>query len=490
MALEKKQLIKIVGEKNVRDDEETLQTYAQDQSFAPKRKPDFIVFAETVEDVQHVVKLANETLTPVIPYSSGLNFRGAALPDHGGIILNLTRMNRILEINDENWFVVVEPGVTYEQLQEELMQKGYRLMIPFGSAPRRSALTSYLERDPVMAAASVAYGNFLILDTEVVLPDGELFRTGLWACGGSPGGTLGPVRNQIFRLWTGAQGTLGIMTKMVMQINPIINERKVFFLTFDKLADAIEPLKRIQRKEIGLECFLLNRFNMAALLSDDWEVPSSFPTVPKPSRSFDNLMGTLPPWIMTICISGAPRHPEEKILYEENALREVCDGLNIPLHENLPHERGIDRIMLDTILRPWRGLKKFNYRGSVHNISFKSPLKRITDMEQVMHRVCEEHGYDQPSLGGYILPLERGRGVHCEFDLHCDLNDNAETQKVKDLWTHASEALMNNGAFFDRPYGAWAEMVFQRSGNHTVKLREIKKELDPNGIMNPGKLCF
>ncbi|MCK5421241.1 MAG: FAD-binding oxidoreductase, partial [Deltaproteobacteria bacterium] len=154
MPLTKQRLVDIFGEKKVFDDGKTLQEYAQDQSFSPGRKPDFVVFAECVEEIQQVVRLANETLTPLIPYSSGLNFHGAALPDHGGVIVNLTRMNKILQIDEENWSVVVEPGVTFEQLQGELMKKGFYIMVPFGVAPKRSVLTSYLERDPVMAAPS------------------------------------------------------------------------------------------------------------------------------------------------------------------------------------------------------------------------------------------------------------------------------------------------------------------------------------------------
>lgn len=490
MLLEKKKLVDIIGESRVADDEKLLSGYAQDQSFSPKRMPDYVVFAETVEHIQLLIKLANQTLTPLIPYSSGLNFQGAALPDHGGVILDLSRMNKILEIDEKNWFAVIEPGVTYEQLQKELISKGFRLMIPFGAAAERSALTSYLERDPVLAAASFEYGNFLILDTELVLPDGEVFRTGLWSSGGQPGGTLGPIRNHLFRLWTGAQGTLGIMTKMGMHINPFINERKVYFITFNELSEAIEPIKRIQRKQIGMECFLLNRFNLAALLSEEWEVPKTFPTAPKPSKSFEYLRAHLPHWVLTICIHGSPRHPEEKVAYEEKALKEVCNDLNVQLRASLPEVSGLDRIIMNEIIFPWGILKKFNHRGSVHSLCFKSPLQQVADMENLTQKVCQDYGYSADSIGAYVLPMERGRAMHCEFDLHCDLENIQETQAVKDLWLRASELLLNQGAYFDRPYGAWSEMVFQRSGTHTRKLKEIKQQLDPRGILNPGKLCF
>ena len=486
----KQKLLNIFGKDRVFDDEKTLLKYAQDQSFSPKRTPDFLVFAEKTEEIQQLVKLSNETLIPVTPYSSGLNLHGAALPDHGGIILNLSRMNRILQVDEQNWFVMVEPGVTFEQLQRELMNKGFHVMIPFGVPARRSVLTSYLERDPVLAAPSIEHGNFLIMDSELVLPDGEVFRTGLWSSGGKAGGYMGPVRNLLFRLWTGAQGTLGIMTKMGIKINPFVKERKLYFITFDELSEAIEPLKKIQRREIGMECFLLNRFNLAALLSREWKIPESFPTTQKPSKSFEDFRKLLPSWVMMICIKGGPRNPEEKISYEEDALREVCQGLNIELKDSLPQVRGCDRLLLDELIHPWGILKKFNYRGSVHDLNFKSPLHRIGHMEELIKNICDTRDYDRTSIGAYALPLERGRAIHCEFDLHCNLEDEEETEKVKGLWLKASGVLMNEGAFFDRPYGAWAEMVYQRCGVYARKLKELKAELDPQGILNPGKLCF
>ncbi|MCX5895748.1 MAG: FAD-binding oxidoreductase, partial [Proteobacteria bacterium] len=454
------------------------------------RRPDFVVFAETAEEVQKLLRLANETVTPVIPYSSGLNFHGATIPDHGGVILNLSRMNSILSVDEQNWFAVIEPGVTYERLQDEALRRGFRIMIPLGAAPKRSVLSSYLERDPALSAASFEYGNFLIMDMEMVLPDGEIFRTGQWASGGEPGGPMGPVRNSLFRLWTGAQGTLGIITKMGVQITPFIKEREIYFIAFNELAEAIEPLQAIQKREIGLECFLLNRFNLAALLSEEWQIPETFPAQPTPSESFDSLRKTLPRWVMVICINGGLRQPQKKIAYEAEALREACCRCNVELMGSLPGGDGLSKVLLDEIIRPWGILKKFNYRGSVHALNFKSPVRQIARMEEVIKKVCAAVGYDAACIGGYVLPLERGRAMHCEFDLHCSLDDIRETMMVKDAWLRASERLMGAGAFFDRPYGAWADMLYKRCGMYTQKLREIKKELDPNNILNPGKLCF
>ncbi len=483
-------LIQLLGRDRVRDDEPTLERFSRDQSFAPVRRPDMVAYPETVEEVQAVVRYANEHRIPITPFSSGLNFHGAAVPDHGGILLNLSRMNHIPLLDEKNLMAVVEPGVTYAQLQDYLLARGYRVMMPFGVPPGRSVLTSYLERDPVMAAASFEYGNALIMDTEIILPTGEMLKTGVWSTADKPGGFMGPVRHLLYRLWTGAQGTLGIMTKMCIQIHPVIREKKVFFLTFQHLEDALGPLAAIQRREIGLECFLLNAFNLAAMLADDWEVPGSFPAPCVPSAAFLRMKEDLPAWTMMIVVHGAPRHPDEKIAYEEEALREACERLNLHLTESIPGIPGLARIIEAELLRPWQVLKKFNYRGSVHDLNYAVPLKKVALMESLIKETCRSGGYDPADMGGYLLPLERGRAVHCEFDLHCDLSNRPEAATVEQVWRKASEALINRGAYFSRPYGPWAEMMYRRSGSYTRKLKEIKDEVDPHHIMNPGKLCF
>ena len=490
MACRRVDLEGIFGNNRVFDDEKTLLAYSRDQSFVSARRPDCVVFAESAAEVQQLLKLAQQKKFPVIPFSSGLNFHGATIPDHGGVIFNLARMDKILRFDEENWFAVIEPGVTYEQLQAKALNKGFQIMIPFGASPKRSVVSSYLERDPALAAASFEYGNFLIMDMEIVLPDGEIFRTGQWSSGGEPGGPMGPVRNSLFRLWTGAQGTLGIVTKMGVKITPHIKERALYFICFNTLADAIEPLLQIQRREIGRECFLLNRFNLAALLADEWQVPEVFPVQPLTSESFEHLKKTLPPWTMVICLQGGPIKPEKKIAYEAEALKEICNQLNYAVLDSIPFGNGISQTIMDELLKPFRMLKKFNYRGAVHDLNFKSPIRQIAHMEAIIKTTCDAGGYDTASIGGYLLPLERGRAVHCEFDLHANPADSRESRNVRQVWLQASEALMRSGGFFDRPYGPWAEMVCRRTGSYTEKLKEIKKELDPNNILNPGKLCF
>jgi len=486
----KNSLQNILGDKNVFDDHDTLENYSKDQSFVSPCKPDFVVFPQSVEEVQELVRFAHKSKAPLVPFSSGLNFHGAAVPSKGGVIVNLSRMDKIITIDETNWLAVIEPGVTYEQLQDELAKKQLRAMIPLGVPPKRTALSSTLERDPALAAASFEYGNDLMLDTEIILPDGELFRTGLWASGGRPGSHLGPVRAMLYRFWTAAQGTFGIMTKMAVQAEYLPEKQEIFFITFSSLADSLEAIKQIQRREIGLECFLLNRFNLASLFCKDWKLPASFPADKTPSDHFETLLDNLPPWTLAICLSGSPRLPEEKISYEREALMNICSQLSITADTTISPIKDADKYISKFLFRPWDILKKFNHKGSVHSLSFKSPLKRVPEFETIINNACNENNYPLKYIGGYLLPLERGRAVHLEFDLHCDPSNTEEIEHIKQMFLKCSEVLISKGALFDRPYGAWAEMIYKRTGTYTEKLKELKNELDPHNIMNPGKLCF
>jgi hypothetical protein len=482
----KNDLTGVLGKNSVFDDEETLAGYSSDQSFVRPQMPDAVAFAESVQQVQEVVKYANQTATPIVPYSSGLNFHGGTIPKQGGIILNLSRMNKIIAVDEDNWFVNIEPGVTFQQLQDELEKHQLRAMIPFGAHPDRSALTSWVERDPALASASFEYGNDLLMDTEIILPYGDLFKTGLWSAGGKPGSHMGPVRSMLYRFWTAAQGTMGIITKACFKVEHFPAERKVIAYNFDSFYEAIEPIKEIQQKEIGLECFLINNFNLAALFCEEWQIPEKFPAQSILSDRFDSLRSEMPVWSLIICLNGAPEFGEEKIAYQEEALQEISSRMALSANSL----NGKEEPLLQEMLRPWNILKKYCFRGSVHDLSFKSPLKRVPEFQNIIAQVAGKYDYPIEDIGGYVLPIERGRGMHCEFDFHCDPNSPDERERVQRLWLEVSQRLIDEGAFFDQPYGAWADLMYSRIGEYTQKLKELKKELDPNSILNPGHLCF
>ena len=484
-----KQLEQIAGSGNVFDDPALKERYAADQSFVKASRPDVIVRPQSVAAIQEIVRLANRTKTPLTPFSSGLNLHGAAIPVYGGIVLDMSGMDSIIEINDKDLYVIIEPGVTYAKLQDALEKKGLRVMMPFGIPPGRSVLTSYLERDVVMAAAHLELGNYLTHDTELVLPDGELFRTGCWNLGGRPGGLYGPGLNTIYRLWTGAQGTLGIVTKMVISAQHLSSVRKFFFIAFDTIQDIPEALKQIQRKEIGLECFALNRFNLAALLNEEWQIPGGFPAPAAPSERFKQLQQLLPSWTIVIGLAGFPHFPEEWVQIQEESLYAMGQKLGLRVVTELPAFPEIEKVFLRESLRPWGVLRKFNYKGSVHDLSFKAPLKKLPELAAAVSAAARAAGYAPEDVGGYFTIIERGRSIHCEFDLHCGADDG-ERDKVYKLWQSASSMLQDKGALFDRPYGYWAEMVYAKAPHYFSKLKQLKKEMDPQGILNPGKLGF
>ena len=123
-----------------------------------------------------IVRLANQTQIPVVPLSSGIHFYGNTIPTQGGIVLDLRRMNRILDINERNRTARIEPGVTWPQLQAELQKHNLMALNPLLPHSQKSALTSLLEREP-MVIPKFEYGD-PILNLEMTLPSGEFFRTG------------------------------------------------------------------------------------------------------------------------------------------------------------------------------------------------------------------------------------------------------------------------------------------------------------------------
>lgn len=493
----------IVGSKAVFTELVVLEKYSRDQSFTPARKPNYVAKPKTLAEVQGIVRFANEQLMPVIPYSSGTDFHGGAVPNHGGILVDLSQVNKISELDTHFWWVTVEPGVTFAQLKQELDKVGLRVLVPLMAPPSASVLATYVEREPVPAAADFIYGNEQIQTLRVVLPNGDSFTTGNPALEGAPHSSpIGPGLD-FYRLFMCAQGTMGFVYQINLRLIPLPKVQKFFFSVFDNVSDVIAAFRHIQRKELGFECFALNDFDLATLLVDENRadtkslkrgtyvgITGAKPWSSAQQQRFELLKHSLPPWTLVISIVGWARHPEEKVEYQELDLRDLAAEAGFEIRPSVGGIAGLDKIIAEEMLLPWRMQKRFGYRGSCHGLMFHTLGGALPKIEDALAQVAAKYHYSSGDIGAYIQPVERARSFYCVYDLHCDPTNDSEVQRVKALFNEASEALINAGAFFDRPYGPWAEMMYRRNGTYAEYLRKIKAQLDPNNIMNPGKLCF
>ena len=216
----------------------------------------------------------NENNVPIVPVSSRVHFHGCSIPKQGGVVVDMKRMNKILEIDLDNRLVRFEPGVTWGQLTEALKKKGMRVIMPLLPHPERSVLTDNLERE-VPTNTVYDYGE-PTQSLEVVWADGEIFRCGSASVNGFPdsksrGANPSGPGLDFYRFMQGAQGTMGIVTWMSLKIESIPKIDKIFFAPVEDLAYAMDFLYRILPRRIGQECLLLNNVDLAAIVADEAE---------------------------------------------------------------------------------------------------------------------------------------------------------------------------------------------------------------------------
>lgn len=480
----KSNLAKIVGEENVSDDPKVLRDFSVDFSLEKPRMASCVVRTKDRQDVQKVIEFANETKVPVTPSSSGIHFKGAALPLQGGIVMDLNGMNQIQDIDERNRKARIEPGVTWPQLQDELAKRHLMAMMPFLPHPKKSVVTSSLERDPIVIA-KYEYAD-PVLTMEFVYPNGKIMRTGsaivpratedgISDCAMPEGPDL-----DYWRLLQGAQGTMGVATWVNVKVEYLPEVNKMFFIPFDKIDDSIEPLYRIQRRMIGLECFLLNKLNLATILAE------------KLPDDIEKLMSTLPEWVVVLVLSGGKRRPEMKIEYEEEALREVGKELSLTrIMTHLPGIPGAEKKLLEMLRKGWPAEKtywKFAYKGACEDIFFITKMEKTPQFLEIIKKAAADFGI--ANLGYYVQPIEYGRACHFECDIFHNSADAKELEAVRKFYAETNKQLLDAGALYTRPYGSIADLVYARATSYTSTLKKLKALYDPNNVLAPGKLCF
>lgn len=481
-----KHLSEIVGTANYFDDPASLRAYATDYSYTPAGAPFCAVRPGSSEEVSAVIRLCNEHRMPVTPCSSKVHFYGASIPREGGVVLDMGRMNRILEIDPDNRLVRFEAGVTWGQLTKALGERGYRVLMPLTPPAERSVLTDFLEREePVNQVYD--YGEPLEA-MEVVWPTGEIFRLGSASVEGYPdspsrGANPSGPGLDFYRFFQCAQGTMGVVTWTNLKIESIPRMDKVLFAPVESLDAANAFLYRILPRRIGQEVLLLNDMDFAAILAEAWP------------EDFETLRETLPPWTLILVLSGLKRRPEEKIAYEENFLGEVLKNAfpEMRLAENLPGFSGLRHRVLDLLRTPWpadRPHWKLCVKGGCQSLLFHA---RPVDAEGLLLRVEEiaaDYGLLPDDLGVYVQPIEHNRACRLEISFFYDPADAEEVDAVRALYREAATELLKEGVVFTRPYGDLAPIVYEKAAGYAKQLQRLKKVFDPNHIMNPSTLCF
>ena len=483
----KEELAGIVGADNVSDDAEILKPYSKDYSLSAPVMPSYVVKPKNADEIQKIVILANKNKLPVVPCSSGIHFNGDTIPVQGGIVLDLSGWNKILAIDTRNRMARVEAGVTWEQLQPELAKHDMMAISPLLPHHQKSALISHLERDPAVIP-KFEYTDALVT-VEVVLPEGEIFKTGSAAVPGFPDKSFsegvnpsGPGNMMWTRMLQGAQGTLGVVTwgQFKIEYRPKVN--KTYFIPFNSIKDAVVAVSKIQRRMIGEECLILNNVDLAAILAKQWP------------GDFNTLKGKLPPWTLILVLGGGVRFPEEKIEYEEDALKEVAKELSIKdLPTSLPAAPGVEKGIVDMLRSAWPGDRtywKLSYKGGCQDLFFHTVMGKAQAFCEAIGKIAAKHSYPAADLGYYVQPVIYGGACHFECNLYYDPANTEEVKRVTNLYAEAAKTTLDMGAFYSRPYGPVTDLVYQRATSFTNELKKVKKLMDPNNIMSPGRLCF
>jgi FAD/FMN-containing dehydrogenase len=481
-------LIDIVGNAGVFKNPEPGESFSLDHRLIVHSKSSLLVRPRDVDDVQRVILWANETLTPLVPVSSGEpHLRGDTIPTAPrSVIVDLSGINRVLKINRRNRLALIEPGVTYSQLLPELRKENLRIVMPLLPRGNKSVLTSLLEREPIMSPKY--QWNLLepLRSLEIVWGNGDKFWSGSgvyrgeneedWELGLVPIQGPGPGQLDFYKFVSAAQGSMGIVTWASVKCEVYPDLHRLFFIPAQKLDDLIDFMYKLLRFRFGDELFILNKACLAYILANE---PDEIPA----------LKNRFPPWTVIVGISGGQILAEEKVDAQENDIQDLAQQFGLEMLPAIAGYRADD--LLEIIHRPstepyW----KLRYKGGSQEIFFLTTLDKTPEFVTTMYSASTDQQYAIPDIGVYLQPVHQGVGCHCEFVLPFDRDNQVEVTKVEALFRDASQRLFKQKAYFSRPYGLWADMVYDADARTKVVTQKMKEIFDPNNVMNPGKLCF
>ncbi|MHA1268359.1 MAG: FAD-binding oxidoreductase [Candidatus Helarchaeota archaeon] len=473
-----KELENIVGTPFVSTAPEDLYIYSNDMTESEPGNPDVIVMPSSVEEVQKIVQLANELKIAIIPYISGANIGGLTIPIKGGIILDMKRMNKIVKYDPENKYLVVEPGVTFGHIKKFLMDKpfiySYAFSPPFTSIVANALLQGLTEY-------SLKYGCMAnwITGIEIVLPTGEIVKIGSnilsdkwWGKNPLP---------DLIGLITGWQGMTGVITKMGLKLiaKPPLN--KLYGAVWNSIEAADEGLK-----------FFTDSGIVQGEFSFSWECILMLSGAKYPLREIRDDEPKL--------LSGFILHAHNKkhLKIQESILLDKLKEINEKSKGNvdnqiLPAEIAIPKKIQKMLDLPSSLPPFMEFRTGLNGkkgtgmswLGTYCPRSNWTKSYKQGYEIMEKHGFT-PLI--FVKVMDNGRYHVVRFLVPFNKGVEGERQKVRSMLEELLEMTLENEAI---PYKmpTWAAgRVLEKVNPEWVKLaRKVKKCIDPNGIMNPGR---
>ncbi len=479
-------LVKIVGENNVLDDLEILKDYSKDHSFATPKMPELVVKPKKRHEIQKIIHLANKMDFKIIPVSSkGPRFHGDTIPTKDNtVILDLSNMKNIEWIQRKNRVCVVEPGVTFGELQEELKKQGLRIAQPLCPRSTKSVISVHWERVPNTLPKYHWDAADPLASTEVMLGSGDILWGGeVGFCGNdekwqrkqgfSHKVPFGVFSFNIRKVGSASQGTLCACTWASLRCELLPEREELYFAHSNNLSELTTYAHQLVYDRTVDDVFILNSLSLASLLRKD----------PKKIRELAN---ELLPWTLIYTVSGFSVRPEEMINYKKNVIKER----KIPMLDSIS---GINanEIMTKVIRKPseepyW----KIRVKGDMRDLFFLTSLKKSAFFVDLVEKLITKTGFPMSDIGVYIQPCKQGIHAHLEFNLHLTPDDQTQENLIKNFMIDAVDQVISAGAYFSRPYDILTNKVFSNYQDVVPVLRKVKDLFDPRNVMNPGKLCF
>lgn len=489
-----KALRKIVGDEHLIVDELGLMPYKKIMMPVPDEQhaPSAAIAPANVEQVQAILKVLNKAKIPVYPISTGKNLGyGSAAPvQRGQIVMDLRRMNRILEVDPDLCTALVEPGVTYQQLYDYLEEKKLPLWF---SCPAPSAIAGPLGNMVDRGVGYTPYGEHFMFSCgmEVVLADGQVLRTGMGSMPNSNTWQVfkwgyGPTLDGIF-----TQSNYGVVTKMGMWLMPAPPDFRPFSIQYPdeaditKIVDALRPLRiaMVIPNAVVIAHTLWEATCTPVKRADYYTGPGAIPDDAVAKIRKDHEIGA---WNVYAALYGTKETNDANWKIIEAVA--AATGGRIVTRENSRDSKALDYRF--DLMRGKPNLGEFglyNWRGGGGSIWF-APVSQAKGSEtlkqmKLAKTILAKHGFDY--VGEFIVGW---RDMHHVIDLLFDRSDEVQLRNAYACYDELLDAFAKEGYGVYRANTAFAEKVAATYG--PVKRgveRKLKRALDPNNILAPGR---